>query len=119
MPQKKVSVLQRNKAALLGIVSLLPFLLLNGIIVNRVEPFFSLIRPTERISILEYSLFITMLFCMPVGAYLSLKPVIHDKKLYPLNILIATLGISIFLLLFYVIGAEVYRCEVLHIPNCD
>lgn len=101
--------------ALLGLFCLLPFATLNAIVASRLEPFFSLIRPGEHTSPAELFLLATSLLLMPVGAYVALR----KRTFYLANIAAAILLLAVFTTLSLVLGEEIYRCEILQLPNCD
>lgn len=111
-------------AALLGFLCALPFLLANAIVANRVEPFYSLIRPGPHTSPREYVLFATVLLLIPIGAFTALGPwFVRDaggKRHFPVvNGAIAALMLIAFTVISSAVGAEIYACEILQVPNCD
>jgi hypothetical protein len=111
-------------AALFGGLLFLPFVAANAIIANRIEPFFSFIRPGLNTSPFEYGLLAVVLGLMPVGAFIAARP-LFDKSTYPrgrdylVNGGIAVLMLVVFVTLTVALGDEIYRCDVLRIPNCD
>ena len=111
-------------AALFGGLLLFPFVAANAIIGNRIEPFFSFIRPGVNTSPFEYGLLAVVLGCMPVGAFIAARP-LFEKSAHPKGrIYLVNGGIAVFMLVVFVIlaatlGNEIYRCDVLRIPNCD
>jgi hypothetical protein len=59
---------------------------------NRVEPFFSLIRPGSQASPLEIGLLAVVLLLLSVGAWIAVRPILRkrsDRKriFYVLNVL--------------------------------
>ena len=60
-----------TNAALAGVALLLPFLAANAIVGNRIEPFFSLIRPGQHTSPQEYAVLFAVLFLIAVGAFVA------------------------------------------------
>lgn len=112
-----------NKAALIGFLFTLPFVVTNFIIALRIEPFYSFLGSFP---IIRNSPFVPLLLLLffPVGAYIATAPMLQKapgakRKVYVINSVIAVVIVAIFLVLFYALGEEVYRCEVLKIPNCD
>lgn len=111
-------------AALTGGLLIVPFVVLNAIVGNRIEPFFSLIRPGIHTSALEYVLLAVVLLLMPVGSFVAMRPMLGKRadgkrRLHLLNGIVAAIMLSVFLLLATGLGVEIYRCDVLQIPNCD
>jgi hypothetical protein len=97
---------------------------LNAIVAERIEPFFSVVRPGDHTGPLEYPLLLIVLSLLPVGAAVALSPVWRGggdgPPAYSLaNILVAAVLITGFLVLAIALGTEIYRCDVLQIPNCD
>ena len=111
-------------AALLGVLFLLPLLGLNTIVANRIEPFFSTIRPAGETSPAEYVLLALALLVLPIGACVALGPTFarpaHQTRRVPLfNGLIAGVLIAVFLAVAAGWASDIYRCDILRIPNCD
>ena len=111
-------------AAMIGVLSVVPFLILNTIVVNRIEPFFSLIRPGLHTSPQEYLLLSIVLLLMPVGAFIALRPMLRKsadgkRKIYGLNSLLSMLLLLVFVVIAVALGSDIYRCDILQIPNCD
>lgn len=113
-----------RSAAFIGLLFVVPLIVLNKIVGDRIEPFFSLIRPGIHTSPLEYVLLPIVLFLLPVGAFIAVRPMLRNgaegkRKLYPVNGILAVLLLAVFVLISVAFGSEVYRCDVLQIPNCD
>ena len=111
-------------AALLGGLCVLPFLTANAIVGNRIEPFFSFIRPGPHTSGFEYVLLTVVLGLIGVGAFIAGRPlfdrsVSHTTGVLILNGTVSALLFVIFVILAVALGSEIYRCDVLGIPNCD
>ena len=111
-------------AGILGSLFLLPFLTANAIVGGRIEPFFSLIRPGTHTSPREYVLLAVVLLLIPVGAFLAARPMFRrgddgSRRFYALNAILATLLCAIFVFVVVGLGSDIYRCDVLGIPNCD
>lgn len=113
------------KAVLLGLLSLVPFLILNTVAMNQFEPVLSLLRPEGSTTILEQ--IIMFLFVLPLpllGAYVALTPVLRKgadgvRVLHPLNVIVALLIIVASLAISFELGMEIYECDVLGVVNCD
>ena len=113
-----------NTAALLGGLCLLPFVVANAIVANRIEPFFSFIRPGPHTSPFEYVLLAVVLGFIAVGAFIAARPLFERRaapspRTYILNGAVGALMLAVFLILSVGLGSEIYRCDVLRIPNCD
>ncbi len=111
-------------AALGGVLLALPFLAANAIVGNRIEPFFSLIRPAVHTSGREYVLLVSVLLLIAVGALVSARPMLRKaadgtRRLYLANAIVAALLFIFFIFVSVGLGSDIYRCDVLGIPNCD
>ena len=113
-----------NTAALLGGMCLLPFVILNAVVAKRIEPVFSFIRPGPHTSSFEMILLAIVLACIAVGAFIAAGllwggSARRSVRVYLLNGTISALMLVVFVVLTAALGGEIYRCEVLEIPNCD
>ena len=111
-------------AALLGAAFILPLVVANTIVANRIEPFFSFIRPGPHTSAVEYVLLCVVFACLPVGAFIAARPLFARdadgrRPVFLLNGLTAVFMLAVFAWLVAGVGVEIYRCDVLKIPNCD
>ncbi len=106
-------------AALVGMVFLGPFFLLNLIVVFRLEPYITWLRPDTHSNPLEWTIIAIVLLLMPAGAYVSMRPTFALHRIFWFNVLVAVFLLGVWVTLSYAIGEEIYRCEVLGIPNCD
>ena len=111
-------------AALVGALCVLPFLTANAIVANRIEPLFSFIRPGPHTSGFEYLLLAVVLALIAVGAFIAGRPLFDRtappaSRIFIVNGAISVLLLLVFLVLSVAIGTEIYRCDVLRIPNCD
>jgi hypothetical protein len=111
-----------KKTAIVGALFALPFFLANFVVALRFEPFYSLLgiipamRKTPILPLL-------LLLLFPIGAYIAIRPSIQKKsgkrKFYIANTFIAAFLLVFFFIVFTALGEEFYRCDILHIPNCD
>jgi len=120
----KTISLNPKSAALIGFMLALPFVLLNAIVGSKIEPFYSLIRPDTHTSPFEYVLLVVVLLLLPVGAFIAVRPMFQKgtdgkRKFYLVNILLAAILVTGFVALSIGLGSDIYRCDVLLIPNCD
>lgn len=120
------TVTNPNKSALIGILFFLPFLIMNAIVGSRIEPFYSFLRPegAVRTGIFEYALLAILFLLILFGAFVAARPMLQKgvdgkRKFYLLNFILAVILFAIFLALTIGVGSDIYRCDVLHIPNCD
>jgi len=116
--------MNHKTAALIGGLFMAPFVAANAMMGHRIEPFFSFIRPGLQTSPLEYALLGLVLGCLPAGAFIAARPLLARhaagrRRFYLLNAVVAALMVVVFVLLAAGLGADIYRCEVLRIPNCD
>jgi hypothetical protein len=112
------------RTALSGLLFALPFVTMNAIVANRIEPYFSLIRPGPHTSPREYVFLFVVLFLIPVGAFVAARPLLRKgadgtRRFYALNAVLAAFLLLAFVVLSGALGTEIYRCDVLGIPNCD
>jgi hypothetical protein len=120
---KSTKSVNPHGAAVTGALLAVPFIITNLIVSLRIEPFYALLEtiPAVRNSPVFPLL---LLFLFPVGAFIAMRPMIQketqgQRTFYPVNILIAVILLVTFFILFSALGNELYRCEVLKIPNCD
>ena len=111
-------------AALISVLFLLPLLGLNAIVANRIQPFFSIIRPAGGTSPAEYVLLAFALLVLPIGAGVALWPAFvrpaHKTRGVPLvNGVIAAVLIAVFVAVAAGWASDIYRCDILRVPNCD
>lgn len=111
-------------AALAGFLFALPFAAMNAIVANRVEPFFSLIRPGPHTSAHEIALLVFVILLLPAGAYVALRPVLRKgpdgkRRFHVVNGGAAAILLLVFGTLSFTLGSEIYRCEILRFPYCD
>lgn len=112
-----------NRAALTGLLFVLPFFLMNFIVSLRMQPFFSFLEmfPAIRSSPI---LPLLLLLLFPAGAYASIRPMLFtekdgSRKMPIVNCLLSALLLAMFLFLFIPLAKDMYTCEILNIPNCD
>ena len=106
-------------AALTGFLFALPFLIMNAMVANQFQPLLSFLRPDGHTSNFEYVLLALVLILLPIGAFVSIRPILAEKKLYILNIILVLILIAGFVTIGTALGTEIYRCDVLQILNCD
>jgi hypothetical protein len=85
---------------------------------------FSFIRPGPHTSTFEYILLCVVIGFIAVGAFIASRPIFDRHAPATPLVLLLNGGVSALLLLAFVtvsiaLGSEIYRCDVLAIPNCD
>ena len=113
-----------RSAALIGFALLLPLIVLNAIVGNRIEPWFSMLRPGSGSSTREYVVLVLALLLLPIGAWVALAPMIRNRResglrIHPFNAVVAGLLLALFAVISTAFAADIYRCDVLQIVNCD
>lgn len=111
-------------AAVVGLLFIIPLIALNQIVGDKIEPFYSLIRPGVHTSRFEYVLLPVVLLLLPVGAFVAVRPMFRKetgakRKFYVVNVALAALLLGVFAVISVAWGTEIYRCDILQIPNCD
>lgn len=111
-------------ATLIGTLFSLPFLFLNTVVSQQLEPLFSWIRPEQHTTPLEMFLLTTSTLAILGGAYIAASPLFKKgvdgkREFYILNTAVALALLTAFLLLAFSIGHEIYRCEFLQLKSCD
>lgn len=112
-----------NTFAGLGLLLALPFILTNFVVSLQLEPTYSWLGsiPFLRNSPI-FPLALLLLF--PIGAFIAARP-LFDKtsqkkqKFLWLNIVVTVTLLVLFIPVFSALSVELYRCEILQIPNCD
>lgn len=107
-----------NKHLFVGIIFALPFFILNALVVSG-APILKIIRPYMETTGHEQILIIALLALVFVGGVVSFYPVVKNRRLMILNILVAITFISFSVMAGYGLGKDIYRCDILQIPNCD
>ncbi len=111
------------RTALAGLAFVVPFLVLNTIVARPIQPLLALLRPDGHSTPLEYALLATVLLLLPAGAFVALTPATLRPATFPrpplANAAIAALLLGGFALVSFALFEDIYRCELLAIPNCD
>lgn len=114
-------------SALTAFLLILPFIILNTIAVNKIEPLFSVFKINTAGNFWDYPIGhlsgIVALLLFPVGAVIAIRSMIQNKMnggaFYFINGILAFLMIAVFILISWALLDEIYRCNVLLVPNCD
>jgi hypothetical protein len=104
---------------LVGIGFSLPFLIANVLVAMQAELFLSFLRPNGETTSYEQLLVLILIALVGIGGLVALVPILKDKRLYVVNILIGVAFIAFALFAGYGLGIDFYHCDILKIPNCD
>ena len=96
--------------------------LLNAIVAERIESFFSVVRPGDHIGPISTS--VDRAFAAAGGSSGRAVADMAWRRRWSAGVLagehpLAALLITGFLVPAIALGIEIYRCDVLQIPNCD
>ena len=113
-----------KSAAALGGLLILPFVALNAVVANRMEPFFTIIRPGIHTSPVEYVLLFIVLSLLPIGAFIAIRPLFQKgadgaRTVYLSDCVVAAGLLLVFAWVAVGLGSDIYRCDILKLPNCD
>lgn len=118
-----------NRAALIGLLFFAPFFVLNLLVGQdnaAIDTFFRSVfsLPGIRTNPLGHLVFAVCVLLIPIGSVIALRPVFQrraggTRRVYVLNLLLGGLTLLFFIVLAGALISEVYRCDVLLIPNCD
>lgn len=111
------------RSALLGICFSLPFFVTNAIVTLRINPWYSILEAFPHVRNSPF-LPLGLLLFFPVGAYIAATPLLPKKpgaksRMITTNFIVTFLLLAAFTILVTALGWELYRCDVLHIPQCD
>lgn len=110
---------ERSRYGLIFIISILPFLTLNTIVSQQIQPMLGWIRPTGHTSLGELMVLGISLMWAAYGAVRIIQPI---RSASPWSIVRVIGGFGLFALVLvvtYGIGEEIYHCDIMHQPNCD
>lgn len=101
------------------ILSILPFLVLNTIVSQQIQPVLGWMRPTGHTSLGELVLLGLSLLWAAYGAIRIIQPM---RRASPWSFVRMISGFGLFALVLvvtYGIGEEIYRCDIMRQLNCD
>jgi hypothetical protein len=101
------------------IISVLPFLLLNSIVSQQLQPMLNWLRPSGHTSGIELlALGASLLWC-GIGAISLIWPFRQTSSWAIIRTTMGVVLLSLVVLLMITIGDEIYRCDILREANCD
>ncbi len=107
-----------NKYLYIGLAFALPFFVLNFFVATG-APVVSFLRSLSASGYEEQYLILGLIVLVFVGGVVSLYPVIKERRILILNMLLAVLLIGFSCAAGYGLAEDFYNCNVLQIPNCD
>lgn len=103
----------------LGLAFSLPFLIANALVAAQASFFLSLLRPLGQTTSYEQFIALVLIALVGVGGVVALLPLLKEKRLYLVNAIVGAALIIFTLFAGYGLSVDVYRCDILKIPNCD
>jgi hypothetical protein len=116
--------MSKNKALLIGVALFMPMFLMNLFAVMDIPTFDNMFRhvfSVDGFTLNPYgtlTIFILLLL-VPIGGVITLMPMFQQRKIFLLNLLVGLFMISVFAMFVYGMGHDMYKCDILKIPNCD
>jgi hypothetical protein len=112
-----------RNAAITALLLSLPFLLINAVVATRAEPVYGWLRGLETLTFGNYGLgfflLVALLLLWPVGAFVAVRPLFRERRWRIVNLALGAVLLVGFAYVGFALGEEIYRCDVLSIPNCD
>jgi cytochrome c biogenesis factor len=117
-------IMRPNTAVLVGFILALPFAIANVIVATRMEPLYSFLDSLGFISSSPFPAVMILIAIGLAGSFVAAWPMLRKdadgrRKFYLLNAVVAVVLFVGFFVIGIELGEEVYRCDVLGIPNCD
>jgi hypothetical protein len=110
-------------AAIGAVLFALPFVLLVVVVSARVEPIYGWIARFDLNNAggfgLGFLLFVVLLLLWPIGAFVAVLPMLRERRWRRLNLALAALLLLGFVYVSVALAEEIYRCDILGVPNCD
>lgn len=120
---------QPNRAAFISILLFLPFFLLNLMVSQDIEPIDSFFRSVIsldglRTNPLGHLVFLVCIMLIPVGSIIALRHAIQSgtdgkRQVHAVNLILGAITMLFFVMVAGALITEVYRCDMMLIPNCD
>lgn len=102
-----------------GVALSLPFLIANALVAMQAEFFLSLLRPSGQSMNYEHLLVLVLIALVGIGGVVALLPILRERRLYIVNAIVGVAFVAFALFGGYGLGYDFYKCDILHIPNCD
>ena len=119
-----LKTLSPRKSALIGLLLTSPFILFDAIVIARIEPFFSLIRPDADTSMSEYLMLFFALLLFPIGLFFVVRPMLERDQngrytFYTFNVIAAVIILVLMILLWAGFSSDTISCDILKVITCD
>lgn len=113
-----MTTLRPNTAIIVGLIFALPFAIANTIAVTGAAPMYSWL-----VGLGPYIIFAVLALGF-IGGVVTLVPLFRKdvngtRRFFVFNALVGIALILFFTVVGYALGEEIYRCDILKIPNCD
>lgn len=108
-----------KRSLVIGIALSLPFFIANALVALQAELFLSLLRPLGQTTSYEQILVLVLIALVGVGGIVSLLPILKDRRLYVINVVVGVALVAFAMFGGYGLGYDFYKCDILQIPNCD
>lgn len=102
-----------------GVLLALPFFVANALVAMQSKWFLYLLRPMGETTGYEQVFVLALMAFVLIGGLVALFPVLKDRKLYIVNVLIGIALVVFAVLAGHGLVLDFYHCDVLRIPNCD
>jgi hypothetical protein len=112
-----------NRAALLGFLLLVPFIIVNFTVALRLEPLYSTLGSIGFLASPWLPVLLLALF--PLALFVTIRPMLRKDntcgyhRFYPLNIALGALILAAVIFFGNSLGQDLIACDILRIPNCD
>lgn len=108
-----------KRSLLIGAMLALPFLFANVLVALQSQLFLTLLRPLGETTNYEHLLVLILIALVGVGGFVCLLPLVKERRLYIVNMIVGVAFISFAFFGGYGLGYDFYKCDILKIPNCD
>lgn len=74
---------------------------------------------TDQPNVLGRIFMLGALLALPVSLVVTIWPMIKARKMFTANLLVLALVVALMIPTWGALSLEIYRCDILQIPNCD